>query len=374
VTHIHAAPGEKGAPPGWEAPLWFGPALYVVGVLAASMTAFYMFRALFLTFWGDFRGWKVAPASRSSHPPAEHHEAEGAETAPAPAPHESPWMMTVPLFVLATFAVAAGVFNPTLISKSPGFEAWLEPIFKLSDEYVKVVEGSPSPWLLAFPGVAVFFVGAFGAYFVYVKKSGAPARSFAERFPSLYQLVYDKWRIDELYESTVLAAVDAFAETSALFDKWIIDGIIARLTALAIAGVGAILRAFQTGVVHVYAAVMAVGIGGLGWFFVWHPQAHTTVHEQAPGKFLVEASPGLGYRFRWHSRSADRPDAEAFSSRRSVEVEVSPGETKLVRVDVKNAFNRTSTATIAVTRPTPSSADGAKAALAAPGRTEVLVQ
>jgi len=373
VTHIHAVPGDKGAPPGWEAPQWFGPVLYVVGVLAASMTAFYMFRALFLTFWGDFRGWKIAPPSPSSHPAAEHHAPQGAQTASGPAPHESPWMMTVPLFVLATFAVAGGVFNPTLISKSPGFEMWLEPFFKLSKPFVRVAEGSPSPWILAFPGVAVFFIGAFGAYLVYVKRSGAPARSFAERFPGLYQLVYDKWRIDELYENTVLAAVEAFADTSALFDKWIIDGIIARLTALAAAGVGAILRAFQTGVVHVYAAVMAVGIGGLGWFFVWHPQARATVHEQAPGKFLVEASSGLGYRFRWHSRSPDQPDAEAFTLRRSVEVEVSPGETKLVRVDVKNAFNRTSTGTISLTRSTPLSAHGAKAALAPSGRTEVLV-
>src|SRR5262249_46152229 len=56
VSHIVAAPSDG---PRWEAPTWFGPMLYWVGVLAATMTAFYMFRALFLTFYGDFRGWKI---------------------------------------------------------------------------------------------------------------------------------------------------------------------------------------------------------------------------------------------------------------------------------------------------------------------------
>jgi NADH-quinone oxidoreductase subunit L len=274
--------------------------------------------------------------------------------------------MTMPLLILAAFALAGGLFNMTLVQKSPSMEAWLEPVFEGSEQFVKVAE-SPSPWTLAVPGILVAFLGSFAAYFVYVMKNGAPARELAEKAPKLYRLVLDKWRIDELYDNTVIAAFEAFADTAAVIDKWVIDGIIARLTSLVVAASGAILRAFQTGVVHVYAAVMAVGLGALGWFFVWQPQARATVREQAQGKYVVEASPGLGYQFRWHTRSPELPDSEAFTGRRSVDVEVSPGETKVVKVDVKNAFNRTATGTVAVTRPSAPPADSAHAAIAPPG-------
>jgi NADH-quinone oxidoreductase subunit L len=372
VTHIHAAPDEQGHPR-WEAAAWFGPALYWVGVLAATMTAFYMFRALFMTFWGDFRGWKIDTAAHSTATSEPHGRAHGSEAEPhkAPAPHESPWPMTVPLLVLAAFALAGGIFNMGLLSKSPGMEHWLEPVFELSEQYVKVPESSPSALLLAVPGIIVFFVGSFLAYFAYVMKNGAPARALAQRVPRLYQLVLDKWRIDELYENTVIAGVEAFAETAALFDKWIIDGIIARLTSLVVAAAGALLRAFQTGVVHMYAAVMAVGLGALGWFFVWQPQARTVVREEVPGKYTVEASPGLGYRFRWHSRAPDEPDAPPFTSTRTIRFELAPGETKVVKVEVMNAFNRTATGSLTVSRPA-ATTEGQKAALAPIGQRNAV--
>src|SRR5262245_50112833 len=141
----------------------------------------------------------------------------------------------------------------------------------------------------------------------------------------------------------MIAAVEALADTAAIFDKWVIDDVIARLTSLVVAAADAILRAFQTSVVHVYAAVITIGLACFGWFFVWQPQARATVREEAPGKYLVEASPGLGYRYRWHSKEPEKPDSDAFSSRRSIPIELSPGETKIVKVEVKNAFNRTST-------------------------------
>jgi NADH-quinone oxidoreductase subunit L len=339
------------------------------------MTAFYMFRALFMTFWGDFRGWKIDPAARATPAASEHHDSahgHAAEPHAGPVPHESPWPMTVPLLILAAFALAGGIFNPGLFSKSPGFEHWLEPVFEMTEQYVKVPEGSAPAGLLAVPGVIVFFVGAFAAYFVYVMKNGAPARELVQKVPRLYQLVLDKWRIDELYENTVIAGVEAFAETAALFDKWIIDGILARLTSLVVAAAGALLRAFQTGVVHVYAATMAVGLGALGWFFVWQPQARTTVREETPGKYLVEASPGLGYRFRWHSSTPETPDIESFGDRRTAKVELSPGQSKVVKVEVRNAFNRTATGSVTITRPAPPP-ETTKAALVPSGARDVVL-
>jgi NADH-quinone oxidoreductase subunit L len=271
--------------------------------------------------------------------------------------------MTVPLLVLAAFALVGGIFNPGLVSKEPGLEHWLHPIFNLSETFVKVKEGAPSPWLLAVPGILAFAVGSGAAYFVYVMKKGAPAREVTEKAPGLYRLILDKWRIDELYENTVIGAVESLAETAAQFDKWFVDGIIARLTSLVVAAFGTILRAFQTGVVHVYAAAMVLGAAVFGWFFVWQPQAHATVREQSAGKYVVEAAPGLGYSFRWHSKDSDQPDSENFTGRRSVDVEVKPGESKLVKVDVKNAFQRIATSSVTVTRPSPAPAGSERAAL-----------
>ncbi|HKQ68768.1 MAG TPA: NADH-quinone oxidoreductase subunit L, partial [Polyangiaceae bacterium] len=364
VNRIHAVPGEGGALR-WEAPAWFGPAIYWVGILAATMTAFYMFRALFLTFWGDFKGWKIV-AAKPGGGHDDHGHADHDRIAEGPPPHESPWPMTLPLLVLGAFALVGGVFNPGLLSKHPGIEVWLEPIFEGAEELVKVPEGAASPWLLAIPGVLACLVGGLGAFFVYVMRNGAPALEFTQKIPKLYRLVLDKWRVDELYQNTVIGAVDSLAETAAVFDRWVIDGIIARLTSLVVAALGSVLRAFQTGVVHVYAAVMVAGLAVFGWFFVWQPQAHATVREESAGKYLVEASSGLGYKFRWHSKTADAPDSDAFTSKKSVQVDVPPGETKLVRVEVMNAFDRTTTHTVAVTRPAAPPASSAKAALPSP--------
>jgi NADH-quinone oxidoreductase subunit L len=263
--------------------------------------------------------------------------------------------MTLPLLVLGALALVAGFASPGLPglpgSAHPPLEGWLEPVFEGVEQLVKIRAGAPGPWLTAVPGILVACIGAGGAYFVYQVQHGAPARLLAERMPRLYHLVLDKWRIDELYENTVIGAVESLADTAALFDKWFVDGIIARLTSLLVAGAGSALRALQTGVVHAYAAVMVVGLGAFAWFFVWHPQAHATVREASAGRYVVEASPGLGYQFRWHSRSPDTPDGEGFSGRRSVEIEVGPGESRVVRVDVKNAFDRVETGSVVVSRP-----------------------
>jgi NADH-quinone oxidoreductase subunit L len=66
-------------------------------------------------------------------------------------------------------------------------------------------------------------------------------------------------------------------------DKWIIDGIIAKVTSAIVVAFGTLLRALQTGVVHAYAAMMVVGVGALGWFFMWQPHADTIVREGTNG-------------------------------------------------------------------------------------------
>jgi NADH-quinone oxidoreductase subunit L len=347
----------------WAAPDWIAPMLFVAGVAGAVMTAFYMFRLTFLTFHGDFRGWVIGRpsvlAARDQHHDDHHHEED--LTTPGYPPHESPWQMTVPLIVLGTAAIFAGFLNAPIIKiGGKAWEPmgkWLEPVFADATKgAVLFRHGNSVEWAdgmelkLAACGVAAFAIGTALAWWMYLAEKGAPAKKLAEAAPWLHQILLDKWRIDELYEVTVLAMVDALADTFAVFDQAVVDGILARLTALVVAGLGTILRVFQNGVVHVYAAFMVVGLAGLGWFFVApHPDA--TVTAQDNGDYVVQASPGLGYTYQWDTNGDGKPDDATFGDKNNVKVHLEGGKSQTVRLEVKNAFGLHGAKEIPVSRP-----------------------
>jgi NADH-quinone oxidoreductase subunit L len=260
-----AVPAAIGTMKPFEWPPWLGQAIYWGAVLAATMTAFYMFRAYFMTFHGNFRGWKIVQGWKDPHAGHDdhghgHHE----ETGPleGPVPHESPLAMTAPLVILAAFALFAGFLNAHPIHVAP-LGHLLEPVFAGAKRFVTEREGAKGlMWAMMAPGFAAFLAGTAAAMYVYLNKAGAPERAFAERMPGLYRLIYDKWRVDELYDAVVVGMVDALAEIFTMADRWIIDGLIARLTAALTALIGTLLRALQTGRVQVYAASMLVGSPG----------------------------------------------------------------------------------------------------------------
>jgi NADH-quinone oxidoreductase subunit L len=381
----------KGAP--FEQPVMLGPILYWVALAAAVLTAFYMCRLYFLTFWGDFKGWAIgrpsllarnetaiaaAAAGQDVHDPhgddphgdhdhdddggGAHEHAHDDLSQPGYPPHESPWQMTVPLILLAAFSVFAGWLNPgfhipeLLGWKGAPMEHWLHPVFAPVEAAIQFNHGNDKAWAermewsLAAGGIGAFVVGTALAYWVYIQKKGEPARKAAEAIPGLYRLLLDKWRIDELYEATVIAAVDSLAETAAAFDKTIVDGVFARLTSLVVAVSGTILRAFQNGVVHVYAAMMVVGVVAAGWFFS-APHANATVVDAGNNDFVVTAAPGVGYTYRWDSDSDGKPDAADFAPVPSVKLHVEPGKNQTVSLEVKNAFGFTGKNKFYVARP-----------------------
>ena len=342
-------------------PAWLGTALYVAAVLAATMTAFYMCRMFILTFFGDFRGWTIgrpsmlANAEHDSHAGDDHHHDD--LTTPGRPPHESPWQMTVPLIILGAFSVLAGVLNPgfhlfeKLFKQDAPLEHWLHPVFAATvDSSVKVAEGAEHmEWTLALGGIGAFAVGTGIAYWMYVTNKGLPAKQLAQAQPGLYKLLLDKWRIDELYDATIVAAVDSLAETSASFDKWIVDGILAKTTALIVSAAGTVLRAFQNGVVHLYAALMVVGMAFIGWFFI-APHADATVVE-TNGTYTVSAGPGMGYSYKWDADGEAKDDPPASKDPLVKSVKVESGKTRNVKLEVTNAFGFKKTKTITLTRP-----------------------
>jgi NADH-quinone oxidoreductase subunit L len=350
-------------------PSWAGPLLLTAGLLGAVMTAFYMFRLYFLTFWGEFRGWKVVPGWKEpegvhgrdghghdahGHGHDEKNPAKGdvqRELLEGPQPHEAPWPMLAPLVILGLLATFGGV----LLAGMPGssnhpLEKWLEPVFAASTKSVEVAEkgGIVQP-LAILAGLA----GIAGAWWVYYSQGGAPAKRLAAQVPGLHQLLYEKWRVDELYDELVIGTVDFIADVCVMIDRYVVDFVVASVTSWLVAVSGYLLRLLHTGRVQAYAAFMVLGTGALGWFFTM-PQANAHVErDDASGHYTVQAAPGLGYGYRWDADADGKPDVPEFGEKKSVELSLGVGESRKVRLEVKNAFGRVGSETITLTRPKP---------------------
>jgi NADH-quinone oxidoreductase subunit L len=348
-------------PAPWAWPTWAPWVLWGIGIAAATLTAFYMCRLLFLTFLGEFRGWTVGRPSQipadDGHSEDDHHAAEDLSQPGLP-PHESPRAMTIPLVILAAAAIFAGMLNPTavkLVSQHFEFlpvDHWLHPLFKDAGRGITIAEHHTAhsrELLSTFGAFTAFAVGAGLAYFVYVKEKGKPARELMLKVPGLYRWALDKWRVDELYDRSVIAGVDALADTASSFDESVVDFVLARLTSLLVAASGTVLRIVQNGVVHVYAALMVVGLAVIGWFFVM-PHPDFTVAEKN-GEYTFVAGPGPGYAYRWSSDASKAPDSADFSPNGELKVKVDEGKTQRVKLEVKNAFGRTAAKEYEVKRP-----------------------
>jgi NADH-quinone oxidoreductase subunit L len=345
-----------------------------MGITAATLTAFYMSRIVYLTFFGEFRGWTIGRPSQLSipddHGHAEDEESEDGEehheedlSQPGPPPHESPRPMTIPLLILAAAAVIAGIFNPTAVKLiAPEFsflplDHWLDPVFHDADRgltHLATVDhhlAHTRELISLAGGFSAFAIGCGLAYWVYIKQNGNPARELAAKLPGLYKAALDKWRVDELYDKTVVSAVDALADTAASVDQGIVDFILARLTSLIVAATGTVLRVFQNGVVHVYAAIMVVGLFGLGWFFV-EPHADFTVVEQN-GDYTLKAGPGPGYAFRWYPDAAKEAQTKDFATTDNLKIHLAEGKSQTVKLEVRNAFGRVGSKELTIVRPVP---------------------
>jgi NADH-quinone oxidoreductase subunit L len=116
-----------------------------------------------------------------------------------------------------------------------------------------------------------------------------------------------------------------------------------------VSAAGTILRAFQNGVVHLYAAMMVVGMAVIGWFFV-APHADATVAE-TNGVYTVSAGPGMGYSYRWEADGDAKDDPPAGKDPLVKTVKIESGKTRSVKLEVTNAFGLKKTKTITLTRP-----------------------
>jgi NADH-quinone oxidoreductase subunit L len=193
------------------------PAIYWIGVITAGITAFYVSRAMFLTFFGEPRG---------------HHH-----------PHESPAVMWMPLAVLAVLSLGGG-----LMFNVPEY---------LKDIFPAIHEGEHA--LQEYAAMAAGILGIAAAYVIYMLKPGM-ADSSVSAIKFAYQLVYNKYFVDEIYDATVVKPVVAGSRVVLWkgVDAGLIDGSVNGVGARA-RDVGGLLRLLQSGNVRSYAAWVLAG-------------------------------------------------------------------------------------------------------------------
>ncbi|GJL55768.1 MAG: NADH-quinone oxidoreductase subunit L [Nitrospirales bacterium] len=200
-----------------------GKVLTVLGLLTAMLTAFYSFRLVFVTFWGESR---VDP----------HH---------ADHIHEPSNTMTYPLVVLAALSILAGYI---------GIPEFLQPVFPGSggDHHGMAATG------IMIAATILGLTGIAAAYFVYVKSPGLPER-LASQWQSLYQFSLHKWYVDEAYDASIVTPTFRVADQMwKRVDVAVIDGAVNGI-ARGVAWVGWVARLLQSGEAQNYALAMTVG-------------------------------------------------------------------------------------------------------------------
>jgi len=232
---------------------------WLVGVITAFITSFYMFRLLFMTFFGDYRGAQV---DRHGHAHATHgHDEHGHGE-----PHESPMVMLVPLMILALLSVVGG-----LVGIRNGFEHFLDPVFSsgAAAEGAGEAASQLTEYVLMGISVGVAFLGLILAYVLYISKPYLPQK-IADGLNGFYTAVVNKYYVDELYAKLfVKPLVDG--STSILWqgvDRKVIDDTVNN-AADGARRVSDEVRHMQSGNLRSYAGWIAAGSAVVIAYMIW---------------------------------------------------------------------------------------------------------
>lgn len=196
--------------------------LFWMSLLTAVLTAFYMFRLYFLTFGGKVRT--------------------------AISAHESPRSMTIPMAVLAFFAVFAGYIEFF------GFGEWITAGGTIAQEI------SGPVWIMI-GSIAVALLGIGLAWYVYGRDADATLAKAPKPAP-LYKLLYNKYYVDELYDTAIVKPYTLFGKFLILFDKYVIEGMVQLAVNISV-GLGRFGARLQSGQIQAYMLVTVLGIATL---------------------------------------------------------------------------------------------------------------
>ena len=223
--------------------------LWVLGAVAAGMTAFYMFRLVFMTFFGE----QKTDVRAKDHIP------------------ESPFTITIPLMVLGFLAVVGGYIGiPAILGGTNRFEHFLAPVFEHAQHLNGIhAHGTPAvEYSLMAISVAVAVVGIFIAWVMYIKNPELPGK-FVARFSGAHKIIFNKWYIDELYDAVFVIPCQRLGRFLwKSFDAKVVDGVV-NGCAWVVKGLGTGLRYTQSGYLYNYAMIMVVGVVVIVGFFVF---------------------------------------------------------------------------------------------------------
>jgi NADH-quinone oxidoreductase subunit L len=253
-----------------------GRILWAIGLVTALLTAYYMSRLVFLTFFGQPR-WtgehalaggdgSALPAGVTADDPEQQGVAKGEEAAAAagvepaadadgapgaahhPEPHESPWLMTVPLIVLAVLAAVGEVINLPFTTDLLVLEHWLEPVVEADQLHIDVATGTKIA--LALIAIAAALVGIAGAALVYLRRRVRAVEP---------GVLAHAWYYDESITRFVGGPGTKGFEAVAWFDRTVIDGAVNGIATL-VRSSGRGLRTVQSGFVRSYALGISAGV------------------------------------------------------------------------------------------------------------------
>jgi NADH-quinone oxidoreductase subunit L len=240
---------------------------WLIGVITAFITSFYMFRLWFLTFFGDYRGaiaHEGHDSSRAGAPAPHGHERGHGE------PHESPWVMLSPLVILAILSAVGG-----WVGIGGRFEHFLAPVFQtgasaeLAHETAGEAAGQGTETLLMVISVAAAILGLLLAWTLYLRRPQLPAR-IAASLGAFYQAVAHKYYVDELYAVLFIKPL-VDGSTEILWhgvDQGAIDATVNN-SATAARHVSDNVRHMQSGNLRSYAGWVAAGAAVLIAYMVW---------------------------------------------------------------------------------------------------------
>jgi NADH-quinone oxidoreductase subunit L len=224
------------------------PLIFWTALAGVFLTAVYVGRMLFLTFGGEYKG---GPDWSGEHGA---EVGQGAQTGSRPAePHESPWVMLLPLVVLATLAATAGFVN-IAGGMSDILEGWLP-----EETHELVAAGEFALWI-SVVSVAVGLAGLGLAWAIYSRKA-IRAEEVSAALEPVQVLLDRKYYLDELYETVILKGVIMRGVAAALhaWDRYVVDGAVDGVAAL-MRDVSQQLRLAQAGQAQLYGAAIFIGV------------------------------------------------------------------------------------------------------------------
>lgn len=215
--------------------------LWALALFSALLTAVYMMRLTSLTFYGEHRGGK------DSHP------------------HESPVLMTIPLWILAALALTTGFLGlPGVMTEHNWINSWLSSVVVSSQGYAS----HSTEWILIILSASIGILGLLIGFIFYTKKLKT-VESFKNKLSGIYSLIYHKYYIDELYEIVIQKPYSVLSDILNTIEKSLMYPVLSWLGNIPVL-FGDMLRLMQTGHIPSYIILFIVGVVGILGYLVWN--------------------------------------------------------------------------------------------------------